>query len=50
VIATDFDGKTIEVKPLDAPDNPYREQYAAWDAWIYQHFDPDLDPQQYGGG
>lgn len=36
------EGKAIEVRPLDAWDNPYRGQYGEWDYWVWEHFDPAL--------
>ena len=42
-VALGRDGRTIEVTPLDAWDNPYRGQYGEWDYWAWEHFDPALN-------
>jgi len=30
--------KSIEVKPLDDPANPYKDQYGDWDRWMIEHW------------
>lgn len=42
-VAFGRNGRTIEVMPLDAWDNPYRGQYGEWDYWVWEHFDPALN-------
>lgn len=41
-IALTSEGKTVEVHPLDAWENPYRGQYGEWDQWIWEHYDPTI--------
>ena len=42
VRAVTKEGEWIMVRPLDDPENPYREHYGAWDKWFYANFDPEL--------
>jgi hypothetical protein len=41
-VAFGLDDKTITVKPLDAPDNPYVKVYSDWDRWVVSHARPDI--------
>ncbi|MBN2082926.1 hypothetical protein JW859_12075 [bacterium] len=39
-------GLLIAVKPMDDPENPYRDQYKPWDLWCYDHivaYDSDAE-------
>jgi hypothetical protein len=43
VVAFTTDGvKTVTVKPLDAPDNPYVKVYTDWDRWVIDNARPDI--------
>jgi hypothetical protein len=40
-MATGPNGSTIVVQPLDAPNNPYRNNYTEFDRWAFENFSGD---------
>jgi hypothetical protein len=42
IAAWNRDGKTIVLRDLDAPDNPYVKSYTEWDRWVIQNARPDI--------
>jgi hypothetical protein len=36
-VASCRDKPALEVRGLDEPQNPYREQYGEWDRWLFEH-------------
>ncbi len=47
IAVRDTAGDTVHVRALDDQNNPFREQYGAWDVWLYEHMErlPDDAPQ-----
>ena len=35
---------TLQVKPLDDPANPYKDQYSEFDRWAWQHYCRNINP------
>ena len=47
MVATNRNGESKEVRPLDDPENPYRDRYGAWDLWIWDNYQPDFNPRDF---
>jgi len=37
-VALNSDGDSLVVRPLDDPDNPYKDKYGPWDIWVWDNY------------